>query len=65
MDRTSALDHLPDTYRRLFAMLDEGHSPASISGALGVDESSVVNLVRIGTAKLESLTDPTTARSAR
>jgi len=64
MDRTSALAHLPETYRRLFTMLDEGLTPSRISGALGVDESSVDALVRIGTAKLETLTASNTIRSA-
>lgn len=55
MDRTSALAHLPETYQRLFEMLDAGLSARGISAELGVEPASIPTLVRIGTAKLDAL----------
>lgn len=55
MDRDSAMDQLPLTYQRLFSLLDTDRSAAEISQELGVDETSLPALVRVGTAKLDAL----------
>jgi len=54
VDRSTALALLPETYRRLLAMLDAGCPTNEIAEALGVEATSLPALVVVGNAKLEA-----------
>jgi DNA-directed RNA polymerase specialized sigma24 family protein len=55
VDRTAALDELPESYAVALRLRDAGHHDAAIAIALGIELESVEPLLRLANAKLELL----------
>lgn len=60
--RLDALSRLPETYRRLFELLDAGAGPDDIGATLGIDEAALPALIQVGTTKLAALLAEDTSR---
>jgi DNA-directed RNA polymerase specialized sigma24 family protein len=55
MNRTAALDELPESYAVALRLRDAGHGNTAIATALGIELESVEPLLRLANAKLERL----------
>lgn len=55
MERDEAIQYLPETYKRLLALLDEGCSHEEIARRLDLDASETGPLVDLARAKLARL----------
>jgi DNA-directed RNA polymerase specialized sigma24 family protein len=55
MDRTAALDELPESYAVALRLHSAGHDNTAIATALGIELESVEPLLRLANAKLERL----------
>jgi DNA-directed RNA polymerase specialized sigma24 family protein len=52
VDRTAALDELPESYAVALRLRDAGHDNTAIATALGTEPESVEPLLRLANAKL-------------
>ena len=57
MDRSEALQALPDTYATALRLRDEGAEAAGVARALGVEPEAVGPLLTLADAKLADLMD--------
>jgi DNA-directed RNA polymerase specialized sigma24 family protein len=55
VDRTAALDELPESYAIALRLRDAGHDNTAIATALGIEPESVEPLLRLANKKLERL----------
>lgn len=55
MDRTAALDLLPEAYATALRLRDEGQDDGAIARALGVEAEAVGPMLRLADAKLRGL----------
>ena len=58
MDRTEALQALPDTYAIALRLRDEGVQPDALARVLDVEPEAVGPLLVLAEAKLAGLMDP-------
>jgi DNA-directed RNA polymerase specialized sigma24 family protein len=55
VDRTAALDELPESYAVALRLSDAGHDSTVVATALGIELESVEPMLRLANAKLERL----------
>ena len=55
MDRSTAIDRLPDAYAAALRLQDEGHDDQAIAARLGLAPAAVGPLLRMAAAKLHTL----------
>lgn len=55
MDRSTAIDQLPEAYANALRLYDQGHNDQAIAASLGVAPEAVGPLLRLATAKLHSI----------
>ena len=55
MNRTAAIDELPESYAVALRLRDAGHDNTAIATALGIELESVEPLLRLANTKLEQL----------
>jgi DNA-directed RNA polymerase specialized sigma24 family protein len=55
MDRSTAIDRLPEAYANALRLYDQGHNDQAIADCLGVPLEAVGPLLRLATAKLHSI----------
>jgi DNA-directed RNA polymerase specialized sigma24 family protein len=55
MDRSTAIDRLPEAYAAALRLQDEGHDEKTIAVRLGLAPAAVGPLLRLATAKLHTI----------
>lgn len=55
MDRSTAIDRLPEAYANALRLHDQGHNDQAIATCLGVPQEAVGPLLRLAAAKLHSI----------
>jgi DNA-directed RNA polymerase specialized sigma24 family protein len=55
MDRSTALDRLPEAYAAALRLQDEGHDHKAIAARLGLAPDAVAPLLRVAAAKLRTI----------
>jgi DNA-directed RNA polymerase specialized sigma24 family protein len=55
MDRSTAIDRLPDAYAAALRLQDEGHDDKAIAARLDLAPTAVGPLLRVAAAKLQSI----------
>jgi DNA-directed RNA polymerase specialized sigma24 family protein len=55
MDRSTAIDRLPEAYAAALRLYDEGHDDQAIAARLHLPAEAVGPLLRVATAKLHSI----------
>jgi DNA-directed RNA polymerase specialized sigma24 family protein len=55
MDRSTAIDRLPEAYAVALRLQDEGHDDKAIAARLGLAPDAVSPLLRVAAAKLHTI----------
>jgi len=55
MDRSTAIDRLPEAYAAALRLQDEGHDDKAIAARLGLAPTAVGPLLRVAAAKLHKI----------
>jgi len=55
MDRSDAVDRLPQAYAAALRLQDQGHDETAIAACLGLAPAAVGPLLRMAAAKLQSI----------
>jgi DNA-directed RNA polymerase specialized sigma24 family protein len=55
MDRSAAIDRLPETYATALRLQDEGHDDRAIAARLDLAPDAIGPLLRVAAAKLRTL----------
>ena len=55
MDRSTAIDRLPEAYANALRLYDQGHNDQAIAACFGIAPEPVGPLLRLSAAKLHSM----------